>query len=50
MVALFLWVIGIIPTIYKKSQIVFSNSIGLNHNISSILAFMVVALFVIVII
>lgn len=50
MVALFLWVVGIIPIIYKKSQRVFSNSIGLNHNISSILAFLVVALFVIVII
>lgn len=50
MVALFLWVVGIIPIIYKKSQRVFLNSIGLNHNISSILAFLVVALFVIVII
>ena len=49
-VALFLCITGIIPTIYKKSQIVFSNSIGLNQNISSVLAFLVVALFVIVII
>lgn len=49
-VALFLCITGIIPTIYKKSQSIFSNSIGLNKNISSVLAFIVVALFVIVII
>lgn len=49
-VALFLCIIGIIPTIYKKSQSIFSNSIGLSQNISSVLAFIVVALFVIVII
>lgn len=49
-VALFLWVTGVIPTIYKKSQRAFSNSIGLNQNISSVLAFIVVALFVIAII
>ena len=49
-VALFLCIIGIIQTIYKKSQSIFSNSIGLSQNISSVLAFIVVALFVIVII
>lgn len=49
-VVLFLCIIGIIPTVYKKSQSVLSNSIGLSQNISSVLAFIVVALFVIVII
>ena len=49
-VALLLCITGIIPTIYKKSQSIFSNSLGLNKNISSVLAFIVVALFVIVII
>ena len=49
MVALFLCITGIIPTIYKTSQRLFSN-IGLNQNLSSVLAFIVVTLFVIVII
>lgn len=50
MVALFLWVTGIIPMIYQKSQSVFCNTIGMNQSISSVLAFIVVALFVIAII
>lgn len=49
-VALFLFVIGIIPTIYKTSQRTFLNNIGLNQSISNVLAFFVVMLFVIVII